>query len=106
MFTNTLDALMRLSLVDMTLSFFIAAPNMALRAIDYFVDLKNRHVSIATRSDAAMRKVLVEREESVAALKEFCGDLQEIRIGSETDSEDQDERRTFIVDDDADSDMP
>jgi hypothetical protein len=105
MFTKVLDALMRISLVDMTLKFFIAAPNMALQAIDYFVDLRNRYVSIATRTDPAMRKVLVEREESVAALKVFCTNLEEIHIDEDTDSDDRNEqdhneRQHFIVDDD------
>lgn len=56
-----------------------------------------------------MQNLLVEREESVAAfkdsLKNFCGDLQEIRIASDhasdTDSEDDNERQHFIVDDDS-----
>ena len=68
--------------------------------------MKNRYVSAKTKVDARMKQVLAERAEKVVALQDFCADLEVIRIGSETASEEDIERENFIVDDDSDSDMP
>ena len=96
---KVLDALMRISMVDITVAFFVASPNLALKAIDYFVDLRIRYTSAKTKVDAKKKQVLREREEKADALNEFCHGLDEICNGDGTSSDEDDERETFIVDD-------
>lgn len=61
-------AAMRISTVDITVAFCVASPNLALKAIDYFVDLRNRYISAGkTKVDARTERVLEEREQKAAA---------------------------------------
>jgi hypothetical protein len=96
--TKVLDALMRISMVDITVAFCVAFPNLALKAIDYFVDLRSRYTGAKTKVDARKKQVLKEREEKADALKELCHGLDEICIGDGISSDEDDERETFIVD--------